>query len=138
LCCHNVGFDSLLYLLKLVDSKEEKEILKYHISSQDSILKLIYDTNGSQIAQLIIEILNENDRHIFNEIILTQFVNLIKDTNGIYLVRKFIYFNPSSAIKVKIAELIRNNIWEISRDYLGRTLPEFVINVKLKFILLYK
>ena len=121
------GNHSLQCLISLQNTNEEKELLKLCI--QNNLKELCYGGNSSHVISKIIKILKENERQYINTYIINDLINLCVDSNGICIVKEFIY-NVKSNFYIKL--LISNFEKETTKLTLNQ-FGNFVIQEVIKF-----
>ena len=121
------GNHSLQCLISLQNTNEEKELLKFCI--QNNLKELCYGGNSSHVISKIIKILKENERQYINTYIINDLINLCVDSNGICIVKEFIY-NVKSNFYIKL--LISNFEKETTKLTLNQ-FGNFVIQEVIKF-----
>ena len=93
------GNHSLQCLISLQNTNEEKELIR--IYTQDNLKDLCIGGNSSHVIIKIIKFLKESERQYINNFIVNDMIELCIDSNGICVLKEFIY-NIKSDYYIKI------------------------------------
>jgi hypothetical protein len=121
------GNHSLQCLISLQNSNEEKEIVK--ICIQSNLKELCFGVNSSHVISKIIKCIKESERQYINAFIINNLMHLCVDSNGICIVKEFIYNIQSNFyIKLIISTFEKETI-KLTLNQFGN----FVIQEAIKF-----
>ena len=93
------GNHSLQCLISLQNTNEEKELVR--IYTQDNLKDLCIGGNSSHVIIKIIKFLKESERQYINNFIVNNIIELCINSNGICIIKEFIY-NIKSDYYIKI------------------------------------
>ena len=121
------GNHSLQCLISLQNSNEEKEIVR--ICIQSNLKELCFGVNSSHVISKIIKCIKESERQYINAFIINNLMHLCVDSNGICIVKEFIYNIQSNFyIKLIISTFEKETI-KLTLNQFGN----FVIQEAIKF-----
>ena len=93
------GNHSLQCLILLENTNEEKEIIRRAI--QANLKELWFGGNSSHVISKLIKCIKESDRQYINSFIINNLMDLCIDSNGICIIKEFIY-NIKSNFYIKL------------------------------------
>ena len=121
------GNHSLQCLISLQNSNEEKEIIKLCI--QASLKELCFGVNSSHVISKIIKCIKESERQYINAFIINNLMHLCVDSNGICIVKEFIYNIQSNFYIKLIISTFEKETTKLTMNQFGN----FVIQEAIKF-----
>ena len=121
------GNHSLQCLISLQNTNKEKELLKLCI--QDNLKELCYGGNSSHVISKIIKTLKESERQYINNYIINDLINLCLDSNGICVIKEFIYNVKSNYFIKLIINCFEKETNKLTLNQFGN----FVIQEVIKF-----
>ena len=86
--CDKRGTHSMQCLIEMINMPEEEEEIKQSI--QDHILNLAFDSNGNHVLQKVLICIKENNTDFIFIPVLSRFVDLSMDQNGLGVIKKII------------------------------------------------
>ena len=111
------GTHCLQALIGSMETVKEEQIIKDSLVNH--LLELSCNINSTHVIQKIVSEIKEPKRDYVNNFIISNFLVLCKDVNGICLIKKFISENNDDNIKKGIIQCLENNCIEITQDQFG-------------------
>lgn len=111
------GTHCLQALIGSMETVKEEQIIKESLVNH--LLELSCNINSTHVIQKIVSEIREPKRDYVNNFIISYFLVLCKDVNGICLIKKFISENNDDNIKKGIIQCLENNCIEITQDQFG-------------------
>jgi hypothetical protein len=121
------GNHSLQCLISLQNTNEEKEIIR--ICIQGNLKELCFGGNSSHVISKIIKCTKESERQYINAFIVNNLMHLCVDSNGICIVKEFIYNTQSNFYIKLIISTFEKETTKLTLNQFGN----FVIQEAIKF-----
>ena len=121
------GNHSLQCLISLQNTNEEKEIIR--ICIQGNLKELCFGGNSSHVISKIIKCTKESERQYINAFIVNNLMHLCVDSNGICIVKEFIYNIQSNFYIKLIISTFEKETTKLTLNQFGN----FVIQEAIKF-----
>lgn len=77
--------------------------------------------------------MDEEKRQEINNVVLENFMTLVKDANGICVLKKFISTNKSEKIKADIYKEIQRDLFNIMKNPFGNYIVQMIIEVLINY-----
>lgn len=114
----------------LIDNvKHQIEIDIIRESVKNQVLQLCLDNNGTHVIQKIITCVPEESRDFINQVVLKHLTELINDSNGISVAKKFVNGNKSLEIRELILSMISKNALNIIQNSFGNYMVQHIFAV---------
>lgn len=111
------GTHCLQSLIESIEMKDEEKSLKQCVFNH--LLDLSFSSNATHVIQKIISVLKEPNRQYINSFVLSHFLILCKNVNGICVIKTFISFNIDEQIKIIVLSNLEKNCFDITQDLYG-------------------
>lgn len=125
------GTHCLQSLIEKIEMKDEEKLLKQCIANH--LLDLSCSNNATHVIQKIISFLTEPNRQYINSFVLSHFLILCKNVNGICVIKTFISNSVDEQIKTIVLNNLESNCYNITQDLYGN----YVIQHALEYYTYY-
>ena len=111
------GNHSLQCLIMLQNSKEEMNIIKDCV--EKDLQDLSFMENSSYVIQKVVKAIKESNRDYINAFIISNLVDLCIDSNGICIVKEFIWGLENEFYIMAVASILELEINKLTYDQYG-------------------